>query len=66
MNPCNHRGTDLRCYWRKNVLALGNKNKKMFFILYFSHLIVSLASPKVLSFDNKNEKKGVSFCIVLT
>jgi hypothetical protein len=27
---------------------------------------VLLASPKVLTFDNKNEKAVFSFCIVLT
>ena len=26
-----------------------------FFVLYFSHLFVPLASPKVLSFKNKNK-----------
>ena len=33
------------------------KKKKGFFFLYCSHLFVPLASPKVLSFDNKKEKR---------
>ena len=37
--------------------------KKLFFILYCAHLIVPLASPKVLAFDNKNEKAVFHFVL---
>ena len=37
-----------------------------FKICFFSHLFVPFTSCKVLTLDNKNEKKCVSFCIVLT
>ena len=47
------------------LLTLENKNKSRF-ILYFARLFVTLASPKVLSFDNKNKKNRFLFCIVLT
>ena len=33
------------------------------FILYYAHLIVTLASPKVLSLDNKNEKSDFHFVL---
>ena len=33
------------------------------FILFCAHLIVTLASPKVLSLDNKNEKSDFHFVL---
>ena len=38
------------------------KTKKSFFILYCTRLFVSLASPKILSLDNKNK---IAFYFVL-
>ena len=37
------------------ALALPKNKNKSAFILYYARLIVSLASPKVLSFGNKNK-----------
>ena len=34
--------------------------------MYSSRFFVTLATPKLLSFDNKNEFIFLSFCIVLT
>ncbi len=41
---------------RRYLRSTIKMKKSCFFILYCAHLIVPLASPKVLSFDNKNEK----------
>jgi len=38
------------------------KEKKVFFLLLFAHLIVPLASPKVLSLDNKNKLRFILYC----
>ena len=42
---------------RRYLRSTIKMKKSCFFILYCAHLIVPLATPKVLAFDNKNEKK---------
>jgi len=48
---------------KSNYKKRESKRKKHLFLLFFSHLFVPLASPKVLSFGKAKEKK-TSFSFV--
>ena len=47
---------------RRKYSRSEKKRKKIFFLLLFAHLIVPLASPKVLSLDNKNKLRFILYC----
>jgi len=46
----------------ENTPVRKRKEKNVFFLLLFAHLIVPLASPKVLSLDNKNKLRFILYC----